>query len=270
MTLVIEAASVVIPIFALDLSYPGGAEAYILAASEPRWQARYVLYDDHLTAVSFADVEFAERWGNAAARRGNFMGTAHDRRADVAFVDQRTGPQDHVEWLDWEYDADGVTWASHRDDDGSGIRVAPPCWTLRDSRKLIHYDARDDANMKALGTAEGTSAWLNTDTGTVRAQEPDDFVRGVSLLPKLAARIRSSLTWQRREECVEEATLYLRATEGHVGVAFRRAEHDVAEAQRAWGFGGPMGAQAKGAFLLALLRDLERTLKAQHSAGEAR
>lgn len=258
MTLVIEAAAVVVPIFQLEIGYPGGADAYLLEAAHPRWKARHVLHDEHITAVSFESAEAVEQWANHAAERGNLVGTERHTSGDVAFVEQGTGPQADVDWLRWEVASDGVTNAWHRDDKQTGVRIAPICWTPRDSRRLARFDARDDANMTRLSSRDGLSSWLNFDTGAVRTQEEDGFVPGASLLPTLAEAIESPLDAHRRAECVRNATELLRHAKGKAGAAIRRAEILIQEVQQASGFGGPLGEGASHAFLLDLLRALQR------------
>ncbi|MBI2407332.1 MAG: hypothetical protein HYV19_03380 [Gemmatimonadetes bacterium] len=258
MTLVIEAAAVVVPILPLELSYPGGSDRYLLDAAHPRWKARHVLYDRHLTAASFESAEAAEQWANYSAEKGNLVGTDAHTGGDVAFMEQGTGPQAEVDWLRWELGADGVTLAWHRDDDQSERRIAPVCWIPRDSRRLARFDSRDDANLKQLSSQDGRAAWLNFDSGAIRTQEEDGFVPGASLLPLLAEAIESPLDAKRRAECVRDATELLRRAKSKPGVAIRRAENLIRQAEKASGFGGPLHAQASRKFLLELLRAFEK------------
>ena len=84
----------------LNVSYPGGADAYLEAAAAEESPARLACADDELTSVSFLSPNDAARWMEALAAFG-IVHVADDACVDIVCVDQHVGPTLPCDWLEY-------------------------------------------------------------------------------------------------------------------------------------------------------------------------
>jgi hypothetical protein len=163
-SVLVEALSVIVPRRVLDVSFPGGVDAYLAAAGEPSTEARYVCADEQLTCVSFFGPDKAGSWSERLVGRGLIVAEGREA-AELAYVDQRYGPSLPCNWLEWRRHEEGYTlaWLSERE---PGALAAPDGWTPERSRRLVRRDVRDEpGRMLRLAKEDGIETWLDFDTG---------------------------------------------------------------------------------------------------------
>lgn len=164
MAVLIEALSLVIPRIALDISWPGGSDAFLHAMCEPDCLSRRVCADDTLASISFFNPEDALPTEQRLEDIG-LLGVVDDAFHDFAFVDQRTGPTMPCPWLHWRQHRDGYTYAWREGSDSSTM-AAPADWTPEQSRRLVRTDIRDDTERMLKLSDDGKfEIWLDYQTG---------------------------------------------------------------------------------------------------------
>jgi hypothetical protein len=169
-SVLVEALSVVVRRLTLDVSYPGGTDAYLARAANPCWKARFAIADEALTCVSFLVPEPVVAWLVPLAEHG-LIGVDDGELVDVATVDQRFGPTMPCDWLAVERGTDGVTraWLASVP---RGPLVVPNRWSPAISRRLVRSDDRDvPGRMLPLAVEEtgrgAIETWLDFTTGQV-------------------------------------------------------------------------------------------------------
>ena len=166
MSVLIEALSLVIQRITLDLSWPGGADAFLEAMCAPDCPARRLCSDDKLVSVSFFSPDDA--LAVVAGLRENGLIELDDQRFhDLALVDQREGPTMPCAWLEWKQHRDGFTYAWLAGTE-PGDMAAPADWTAEQSARLTRTDLRDEpGRMLKLAEEGDIETWLDFQTGQV-------------------------------------------------------------------------------------------------------
>jgi hypothetical protein len=171
MAVLVEALSLIVPRHVLDVSWPGGTDAYLAELGSLPTPPRFACADDRLTSVSFWSPEEAELLMQRLIGHG-VIDVDDDRAAEMVVVDQRHGPVMPCDWLAWERHAEGYTscWLA---DTEPGTLVAPDDWTPERSRRLVRQDIRDEPDrFMKLGERNGLEIWLDTETGRESAAVP--------------------------------------------------------------------------------------------------
>lgn len=177
MSVLVEALCLVIPRRALDVSWPGGADAFLRAMCAEGCPSRRVMSDASLESISFFTPEDAEVVA-AQLRDLGLLEVVDDRFQDFAFVDQRYGPTMPCPWLHWKRHPDGFSYAWLEGSD-SAMMAAPADWEPEQSRRLVREDLRDDSErMFKLAEEDGFEVWLDFATGELsralaRPRDPD-------------------------------------------------------------------------------------------------
>ena len=166
MSVLIEALSLIVPRKVLDISYPGGIDAYLSDALANGVQFRYALADEQLTVMSFLDRSAA----TPVVERLRALGVIHvddDMAIEMVFLDQHHGPTMPCDWLEWEARTDGVTFAWAQGNK-PGDMVAPVGWRAQDSQRLERSDIRDEPGRTlCLALENGLETWIDFHTGAV-------------------------------------------------------------------------------------------------------
>jgi hypothetical protein len=164
MSVLIEAVTMVVPKRVLDVSYPGGTEAFVLALAGLERPPRFVCDGDpELVAASFSDqphlrpaYELLEEY---------LVCDDGERFMELALVEQRQGPPMPCEWLEWKNHKDGFTYAWHAGGEPGDLAV-PEEWTPEQSRALVRRDIRDEpGRAMRLSSENGRETWLDLTTG---------------------------------------------------------------------------------------------------------
>jgi hypothetical protein len=172
MSVLVEALSLVVPRKVLDVSYPGGTDAFLEKLLDPSFSCRFTCADDDLVSVSFfatvdAQVAFAELTsaGIVAIDDGKFY--------EIAYLEQGKGPTIPCDWLEWQKHGEGYTscWLAGTD---PGRFHAPPDWTPEQSLRLTFQDWRETPGrcLRLAVNADGMEVWLDFETGDIAALEP--------------------------------------------------------------------------------------------------
>ena len=166
MAVLIEAITLVIPKLVLDLSWPGGSDAFLDGTLKLDRPPRFVCDGDpHLANVSFYDPDHASPVHRMLIEGG--LIEVDDRQfVDFAFVDQRYGPAMPCPWLEWKRHPDGFTFAWKAGTD-PGDMAAPDDWTAERSRSMTRTDARDTGRLFKLAEEEEFETWLDLLTGQI-------------------------------------------------------------------------------------------------------
>lgn len=167
MSVLIEALTLVVPKQVLDVSYPGGTDAYLQALLGLENPPRFVCHGDaHLVNVSFYDPEHLEP-ATALLESCGLVVVDDGKFVEMAYVDQRFGPTMPCPWLEWVTRSEGFTvaWKSGTE---PGDMAAPEDWTAEQSRALTRKDMRDEAGRcLKLGDEDGLETWLDFQTGSL-------------------------------------------------------------------------------------------------------
>jgi hypothetical protein len=165
MSVLIELLTLVVPKRELDARYPGGTSAFLDAAMELVLPPRFTCDGDaHLVNISFHDAEHLAPAVELLLPHG-FGDTNDSRAANIASVDQHTGPTTSCDWLDWREHPDGYThaWLAGTE---PGELAAPEGWTAERSRHTTGTDApNDNERLFPLGAEDGVERWLDLATG---------------------------------------------------------------------------------------------------------
>lgn len=168
MSVLVEALALVVRRLTLDLSWPGGADAFLQSLCRDDSPCRHLCTDGTLVSVSFLTPGQAAVVGGQLIDRG-LVEVGHDQFVDFAFVDQRHGPTMPCPWLAWRRHRDGFTYAWPADAEPGDLAV-PSDWTPERSRRLTRTDARDEPDRMlrlAHDEATGLETWLDFATGAI-------------------------------------------------------------------------------------------------------
>jgi hypothetical protein len=164
MAVLVEALCLVVPRTVLDISYPGGADAFMTRMCDPAVPCRLVCADERLVSVSFLGAAEAEVVERELCELG-IVAVDDDRFAELAFVDQRAGPTLPCDWLEWGTHDDGFTYCWVAGTDPDPLHV-PEGWTPEQSRNLVFQDLREEpGRCIKLADENGREIWLDLHTG---------------------------------------------------------------------------------------------------------
>ncbi len=184
MSILVEALTLVVPRKVLDVSYPGGTDAFLAAMLELERPPRFVCTGDaHLVNVSFYDPDHLEPAEALLVEHG-VVAVDDDRFIELACVDQRYGPTVPCDWLEWRRHSDGFTYAWLAGTE-PGDMAAPTDWTPEQSRALVRHDVREEpGRCMRIAAEDGLETWVDFQTGRVVQgvpQRDDDLpVAGVA------------------------------------------------------------------------------------------
>ncbi len=171
MSVLIEAICLVVPRQVLDVSFPGGTDAFIseCAAHE---SVRYAIADSHVTAVSTFDPQALDSLVERMADLGIVGG--HDSAFEFVFVDMQTGPAVPCEWLSITHHRHGFTIAEMTSRPICAF-TTPDGWLLEQSWRLIRADIRDDGPgaVLPLGIDDGIETVLDLRSGRLLSGAPE-------------------------------------------------------------------------------------------------
>ena len=166
MSILIEALSLVVRRITLDVSYPGGADAFLEAMCADDCPARRLCSDDKLLSVSFFTPDDATTVVDSLRKHG-IVELEGNTLHELAIIDQREGPTLPCDWLEWRQHRDGFTYAWLAGTE-PGDMAAPADWTAEQSRGLTRRDLRDEAGrMLKLAEDGELETWLDFRTGAI-------------------------------------------------------------------------------------------------------
>lgn len=169
MSVLIEALTLVVPKRVLDVSYPGGTDAFLEAMLHLESPPRFVCNaDPDLVNISFYDGDHLKPAVDLLESH-NVIGVdaKTNQMVEMAWVDQRYGPVLPCPWLAWRVHLSGFTYAWLASAADPGDMAAPEDWTLQQSRDLTRSDRRDDPDMFRLSTRDGIDTWLDLSSGDI-------------------------------------------------------------------------------------------------------
>lgn len=173
MSVLIEAICLVVPRQVLDVSFPGGTDAFLeeCAANE---SVRYAIADAHLVAVSTFDPQSLDGLVERMADLGMVGGDRDDNASEFVFVDMQTGPAIPCEWLSLTHHRHGFTFAEMANRPTSEF-VTPEGWLLEQSWRLTRTDIRDDGPdaVLPLGIDDGIETVLDLRSGQLVSGTPE-------------------------------------------------------------------------------------------------
>ncbi|CAN5308847.1 hypothetical protein BH09GEM1_BH09GEM1_18540 [soil metagenome] len=178
MSVLVEALSLIIPRTVLDVSYPGGTDAFMRKMCDPDIPSLLVSADDELVSVSFPGAEAATDITTELLALG-ITAVDEDCFIEMVFVDQSDGPTMPCDWIEWRKDDAGNTccWLAGTDPDPIH---APTNWTPAHSLHPKSHDHRDEPGRCVKLADDGsTETWLDLQTGHVMS--------GLTPLPQLHA-----------------------------------------------------------------------------------
>jgi hypothetical protein len=178
MSVLIEAVCLVVPRRVLDVSYPGGTEAY-LEATAARDGVRFAIADDHVTSVGSYDGDVLVTIVQELMELG-LVWSDGGRAYDCIIVDQEMGPAIPCDWLEVQRHPHGFTQAWHAvgafAPGAAGDLVAPEGWRLEVSWRLTRTDVRDgnDDWLQLATDDDGLETWLDFSTGRMNRALPEE------------------------------------------------------------------------------------------------
>jgi hypothetical protein len=165
-SVLVEALSLVVPQKVLDVSYPGGAQAFLQRMLEPDIPMRRGVSDDHLVSVAFYNPEDARKATDILEEIG-LVAVDDDAFYEFAFVDQEHGPTMPCPWLEFRRHPEGFSYCFAPGTDPTELHV-PAGWEPEQSRALEREDIRDiPGRAVKLGEENGLETWLDMDTGRI-------------------------------------------------------------------------------------------------------
>ncbi len=171
MSVLVEALSLVVPRLTLDVSYPGGSDAFLQDMCDPACPARLVCADDSLVSASFLSPNDALVVSAKLVELG-LVELDENHFYDLAYVDQHHGPTMPCNWLEWKRHRDGFTYAWLAGKEPGDI-AAPVEWTPEQSRRLVRSDIRDEPGRAfRLAAEDGLETWLDFKSGEVTVGLP--------------------------------------------------------------------------------------------------
>ncbi|MEJ7759260.1 MAG: YbjN domain-containing protein [Gemmatimonadaceae bacterium] len=189
MSVLVEALTLVVPRFALDVSFPGATDGFLEAVSDPSIDKRFVCADDHLVSVSFMSPETLEPVARQLVELG-LVEMEDNGFREFALVDQHFGPTMPCEWLVWKRHDEGYTtaWIATAE---PGVLAKPDGWTPEQSRQLSRSNVRDEPGWGIrLAEENGIETWLDFRTGKINvglSQPSETAVRPVGPQSELGA-----------------------------------------------------------------------------------
>jgi hypothetical protein len=171
-SVLIEALTLVVPKVVLDVSYPGGSDAFLDALLHVAQPPRYICNgDEHLINASFYDPEHIRPAERMLQAQG-VIGVDGGKFIEFACLDQRFGPTMPCDWLDFRRHRQGFSYAWLRGS-SPGDMAAPDGWTAEQSKRLVRRDIRDEAGRCLLLASEnGLETWIDFATGEVSESLP--------------------------------------------------------------------------------------------------
>lgn len=165
MCVLIEALCLVIPNHVLNVSYPGGAAAFVDEVSA-RTDVRYAVTDGRLTAASMFDPSVGAALADHLMTFG--MVGSQDREAvEFVFADMEVGPTIPCKWLESVRHPHGFMIGWHADGE-QGMMAAPGDWDPSRSWSLERTDIRDEPDRAIeLATEDGYVTLLDLATGRI-------------------------------------------------------------------------------------------------------
>ncbi len=213
LSVLVEALTLVVQRLSLEMSYPGGTDAFLNAALSLDTPPRFICSaDPQLVNLSFYDPKHVEP--AVALLRDHGMIEVEDRKAiDFAYIDQRTGPTMPCDWIEWKQHRDGYTYAWVAGTK-PGDMAAPEDWTPERSRDMVRSDIRDeDGRLYRLASEEGVDTYLDLTTGEQIQSLAGDYAPAAEDSPApMAEAIRAafaSVGWTRFHEDGDVVTLEL-------------------------------------------------------------
>lgn len=187
MSVLVEALTLIVPKKVLDVSYPGGHEAFMEAMLELERPPRFVCgLDPHLVNVSFYDPDHLTPAADMLVRHG-VVPVDDDRFYELAYVDQKFGPTMPCAWLEWRQHRDGFTYAWLAGTE-PGDMATPVGWTPEQSRQLVRHDVRDEpGRCMRIAEEEGLETWLDFETGRIDRGLPHRDEAAMADTPRGAA-----------------------------------------------------------------------------------
>jgi hypothetical protein len=166
MSVLVEALSLIIPRTVLDVSYPGGTDAFMRKMCEPDIPERRACADAKLVSVSFLGAAEARAVGLELLELG-IVGADDDRFQEFAFIDQTDGPTLRCDWLEWRRDPDGFMYCWLAGSEPGDLH-APEKWTAKQSRALARQDIREQpGRCLRLAVEKEGEVWLDFQTGSI-------------------------------------------------------------------------------------------------------
>jgi hypothetical protein len=172
MSVLVEALSLIVPRSVLDVSYPGGTDAFLKQMLETPARCRCACADDRLVSVSFFGNDDATAVGTELVGVG-IVAVDDDHFYELAFVDQARGPTMQCDWIEWRKHEEGYTtcWLAGTD---PGPLHTPAGWTPQHSRNLSIHDIRSEPGrcMKLADEPDGHEIWIDFQTGAIESGDP--------------------------------------------------------------------------------------------------
>lgn len=166
MSVLVEALGLIVPRMVLDVSYPGGADAFIRELSEADAPCRRFCADEQLVSVSFDGRDDAQSIAIHLCNLGIIAVDDH-RYQELAFVDHACEPSMPCDWLELRHHEEAFTscWMAGTD---PGHFHAPASWILERSPALATGDIRDEpGRCMLLADEDGRETWLDFVTGAI-------------------------------------------------------------------------------------------------------
>ena len=165
MSVLIEAACLVIPRLCLDLSYEGGSSEFLRVANAVD-DTRFAIADDRLVCVSAFGPDEILRLVAGLVAVGLVASDSDGNAVDFVYVDQETGPTLPCPWFGFERHKHGFTHGWDVRSGTAGQLETPDGWRLEDSWRLTRSDSRDDgSDWQRLASEDGFETWLDFRTG---------------------------------------------------------------------------------------------------------
>jgi hypothetical protein len=166
MSVLVEALSLVVPRKVLDISYPGGTEAFLQRMMEPDIPMRRGVSDEHLVSIAFYNPEDADKAVTILVDLG-VVAVSDDAFYEFAFVDQQHGPTMPCSWLEFRRHRKGFSYCWLPGTDPTELRV-PDGWEPEQSSSLVRQDIRKiPGRAFKLSEEDGIETWLDLQTGRV-------------------------------------------------------------------------------------------------------
>ena len=216
LSVLVEALTLVVQRLSLEISYPGGADAFLNAALSLDTPPRFICSaDPQLVNLSFNDPKHVEP--AVALLREHGMIEVEDRKAiDFVYIDQHAGPSMPCEWIEFRRHSNGYSYAWVAGTE-PGDMAAPADWTPERSRAMERSDIRDEeGRLYRLASEEGIDTYLDLTTGEQIQSLAGDYVPVVhETTATMAEAIRTafaSVGWTRFHEEGDVVTLELLGT----------------------------------------------------------
>jgi len=190
MSVLVEALSLIVPRSVLDVSYPGGTDAFLKQMQETPGRCRCACADDKLVSVSFLGNDDATAIGTELVGVG-IVAVDDDHFYALAFVDQALGPTMQCDWIEWRKHEEGYTTCWLAGTDPGPLRT-PDGWIPQHSRNLSFHDIRSEPGrcMKLADEPDGHEIWIDFQTGAIASRDP--YPRGEDTILPSKPRVANS------------------------------------------------------------------------------